>query len=107
VISAHGSLLGFGRSIQGTVLIRRLNKGIRQRAFSDMLLPSTAEEMTRRSPKAELVEFAGVGHLPALLTLDQIAPITAFLSNPRTGWSLNQYAVPARQRTPSKEAAGC
>ena len=44
------SLLGFGRSIQGTVLIRRLNKGIRQRAFSDMLLPSTAEEMIRRSP---------------------------------------------------------
>jgi pimeloyl-ACP methyl ester carboxylesterase len=51
-------------------------------ASSDMLPASTALAMTRRGPKAELVEFAGVGHLPALLTSDQIAPIAAFLEQP-------------------------
>ena len=29
--------------------------------------------MTRRGPGAKLIEFEGIGHLPALMTEDQIA----------------------------------
>lgn len=46
---------------------------------SDLLSRATAEAMTRRGPRAQLVEFADVGHAPALLTPDQIAPVVAFL----------------------------
>ena len=46
---------------------------------SDILLPETAEEMTRRGPKARMVEFAHTGHAPALMTEDQIAAVRGFL----------------------------
>ena len=48
-------------------------------ATSDLLLRETAEEMTRRGPKAALVEFPGVGHAPALMADDQIAAVCDFL----------------------------
>jgi pimeloyl-ACP methyl ester carboxylesterase len=48
-------------------------------AVSDILLRNTAEEMTGRGPKAKLVEFAGIGHAPALLAEDQIAAVRDFL----------------------------
>jgi pimeloyl-ACP methyl ester carboxylesterase len=48
-------------------------------ADSDMLPAYTAREMTRRGPGAELIEFDGIGHLPALMTEDQIQPIARFL----------------------------
>ncbi len=48
-------------------------------AESDLLLPDTAQEMTRRGPRAELVEFAGVGHAPALMAEDQIAVVRRWL----------------------------
>ncbi|MBM3560550.1 MAG: alpha/beta hydrolase [Alphaproteobacteria bacterium] len=48
-------------------------------AESDLLLPKTAAEMTRRGPRAELVEFAAVGHAPVLLDGDQIRPVIEFL----------------------------
>ena len=51
-------------------------------ALSDMLPRSTAEEMTRRGPKAELIEFPDVGHLPPLMTPGQIEPIARFLRTP-------------------------
>jgi pimeloyl-ACP methyl ester carboxylesterase len=35
--------------------------------------------MTRRGPKARLVEFPGIGHAPALMAADQIAVIRDFL----------------------------
>src|SRR3546814_16569589 len=38
---------------------------------SDVLTRETAEEMTRRGPKAELVEFAGCGHAPSLMSEEQ------------------------------------
>jgi pimeloyl-ACP methyl ester carboxylesterase len=38
--------------------------------------------MTRRGPGARLATFAGVGHAPALMAPDQIAPIRDFLSAP-------------------------
>jgi pimeloyl-ACP methyl ester carboxylesterase len=47
-------------------------------AVSDLLPREVAEEMTRRGPKATLVEFAGVGHAPWLASEDQIAPLRAF-----------------------------
>jgi pimeloyl-ACP methyl ester carboxylesterase len=51
-------------------------------ALSDMLPASTAEEMTRREPNALLIEVSDVGHLPALMSQDQIEPIARFLRAP-------------------------
>jgi pimeloyl-ACP methyl ester carboxylesterase len=48
-------------------------------AESDLLLSDTALEMTQRGPKPQLVEFAGVGHAPALMADDQIAVVREFL----------------------------
>ncbi len=52
-------------------------------ADSDLLPKSTALEMTRRGPKADLIEIAGVGHAPALMDQDQIAQVTAWLGRDR------------------------
>lgn len=48
-------------------------------AQSDLLSAATAREMASRGPKAGLVEFAGVGHAPTLLTAEQCTPVIAFL----------------------------
>jgi pimeloyl-ACP methyl ester carboxylesterase len=48
-------------------------------AQSDILRRSDAEAMTQRGPRARLVEFAGIGHAPALLAEDQIAVVRDFL----------------------------
>ena len=48
-------------------------------AESDVLPRAVAEEMTRRGPKAELVELAGIGHAPMLLDPDQVAVVRSFL----------------------------
>ncbi|RPJ44958.1 MAG: alpha/beta hydrolase [Betaproteobacteria bacterium] len=48
-------------------------------AESDLLLHDTALEMTQRGPRPRLIEFAGVGHAPALMADDQIAAIRDFL----------------------------
>ena len=48
-------------------------------AESDLLTPETAEAMTRRGPRARLVQFAGVGHAPTLVAPDQVAAVRAFL----------------------------
>jgi pimeloyl-ACP methyl ester carboxylesterase len=48
-------------------------------AQSDLLSRATAEEMTRRGPHPQLVEFAGVGHAPTFVQPDQIAAARAFL----------------------------
>ncbi|KZD08195.1 alpha/beta fold hydrolase [Oceanibaculum pacificum] len=48
-------------------------------AQSDVLLPETAEEMTRRGPKAELVEIPGCGHAPALMNDEQTAIVRDWL----------------------------
>ena len=50
---------------------------------SDLLPIGTALEMTRRGPKAELIEIAGCGHAPALLDDEQIALVSDWLR--RTG----------------------
>jgi pimeloyl-ACP methyl ester carboxylesterase len=46
---------------------------------SDLLDAATAEEMTRRGPKARLVSFPGVGHAPTLIAPDQVAVVEDFL----------------------------
>jgi pimeloyl-ACP methyl ester carboxylesterase len=48
-------------------------------AQSDLLSAATAAEMCTRGPQADLVEFAGVGHAPMLLSPEQCAPVLSFL----------------------------
>jgi pimeloyl-ACP methyl ester carboxylesterase len=49
-------------------------------AQSDLLTRETAEAMTRRGPKAKLVELPGIGHAPTLLHEDQMAIVRDFLA---------------------------
>ena len=46
---------------------------------SDLVSRATAQEMTRRGPKAKVVEIRNVGHAPTLLHQDQIAVVRDFL----------------------------
>jgi pimeloyl-ACP methyl ester carboxylesterase len=48
-------------------------------AESDLLTPDVAREMTRRGPKAHLVELPGIGHAPTFMHADQIAIAKDFL----------------------------
>lgn len=48
-------------------------------ADSDLLTRDTAQAMTQRGPRAELHEFAGVGHAPTLVQPDQVAVVREFL----------------------------
>lgn len=46
---------------------------------SDLLSGETADEMTRRGPRAHRVEVPGVGHAPTFIPDDQIAIVERFL----------------------------
>src|SRR3954469_16344044 len=48
-------------------------------AQSDLLTRATAAEMTQRGPKAQLVEFEGVGHAPTLVSSPQVEAVASFL----------------------------
>ena len=48
-------------------------------AQSDLLSAATAAEMGTRGPKPAVIEFAGVGHAPMLLSSEQIEPVLTFL----------------------------
>jgi pimeloyl-ACP methyl ester carboxylesterase len=48
-------------------------------ADSDLLSRATAQEMTRRGPQPQLVEFQGVGHAPTLVADMQVEAVAAFL----------------------------
>ena len=48
-------------------------------AQSDLLSEVTAQQMTQRGPKAQLVEFAGVGHAPTLIASDQVDTVANFV----------------------------
>jgi pimeloyl-ACP methyl ester carboxylesterase len=52
-------------------------------AASELLLPRTADEMTRRGPRAERVEIPACGHAPALMDADQIRIVTDWLGPAR------------------------
>lgn len=47
---------------------------------SDILSAETAAEMTRRGPKAHVVEIPATGHAPSLMNDEQIALVERFLS---------------------------
>ena len=47
---------------------------------SDLLLADTAEQMTTSGPGAELAVLAGMGHAPTLMSEDQIALVSDWLS---------------------------
>lgn len=49
-------------------------------ALSDLLLRPTALEMARRGPRADVLEFQGVGHVPVLMDADQVEPVLGFLA---------------------------
>ena len=51
-------------------------------AESDLLSPQTAQSMTERGPRAQLREFAGVGHAPTLVAPDQRRTVREFLLGP-------------------------
>jgi pimeloyl-ACP methyl ester carboxylesterase len=48
-------------------------------AESDLFAKETALEMTRRGPRASLVEFTGVGHAPTFITDNQVEAVALFL----------------------------
>jgi pimeloyl-ACP methyl ester carboxylesterase len=49
--------------------------------LSDLLSRETAAEMTRRGPRAQVVEIPGVGHAPMFMQDEQIALVREFLLN--------------------------
>ena len=55
--------------------------------LSELLLPETAREMTRRGPRSELTEIAGCGHAPWLMSPDQIALVVDWLGGQAAGES--------------------
>jgi pimeloyl-ACP methyl ester carboxylesterase len=48
-------------------------------AESDLLARATADAMAQRGPRAQVREFAGVGHAPTLVHADQVAVVREFL----------------------------
>lgn len=48
-------------------------------ALSDVLLEETATRMMNENPHAELVEFPGIGHVPPLMSQDQIDIVRSWL----------------------------
>jgi pimeloyl-ACP methyl ester carboxylesterase len=48
---------------------------------SDLLLAETAEQMTTTGPRAQLAVLAGMGHAPTLMSEDQIALLSRWLSD--------------------------
>jgi pimeloyl-ACP methyl ester carboxylesterase len=51
-------------------------------AQSDLLSAATAAAMTQRGPRAQLVEFEGVGHAPMLVQPEQVDAVRTFLLSP-------------------------
>jgi pimeloyl-ACP methyl ester carboxylesterase len=49
-------------------------------AQSDLLLPETAETMSRRNPRCRVVTVEGCGHAPALNVPEQIGVVAEFLA---------------------------
>ncbi len=72
-------------SEQGEATLWQLYDGIQAEtlllrgANSDLLSPATALAMTQRGPRAQLVEFPGVGHAPTLVAADQVQAVCDFL----------------------------
>ncbi|MGO9172533.1 MAG: alpha/beta fold hydrolase [Rhodomicrobium sp.] len=74
-----GSEFLFGVDLWPTYDAIRCPTLVLRGAESNLLPRKTAEEMKRRGPKAEVVEFAGIGHAPWLMAEDQIKAVRDFL----------------------------
>lgn len=48
---------------------------------SDLISHATLEAMAQRGPKAQILEFPGIGHAPTLMSEAQIAPIRDFFAS--------------------------
>lgn len=72
-------------AVQGQAALWQLYDNIRARtlitrgALSDLLAHETAQEMTRRGPRAQLIEFEGVGHAPTFVNDNQVEVVASFL----------------------------
>ena len=70
---------------QGDAMLWKLYDAVQARtlllrgAQSDLLTRETAQAMALRGPRAELVEFEGVGHAPTLVADDQVQVVERFL----------------------------
>ena len=71
-LQGEGQLWQLYDSISASTLLLR-------GATSDLLSPATAQAMTQRGPRAQLLEFAGVGHAPTLIASDQVEAVVSFL----------------------------
>jgi pimeloyl-ACP methyl ester carboxylesterase len=80
-----GISLPFAKALKNDIVLWAAYDAVRcptlllRGADSDLLLRDTALEMTKRGPKPKLIEFAGVGHAPALMADDQITAVRDFL----------------------------
>jgi pimeloyl-ACP methyl ester carboxylesterase len=69
----------------GQAALWQLYDGIRAQtlllrgAQSDLLTHATAQEMMRRGPRPQLIEFEGVGHAPTLVAGNQVEAVCSFL----------------------------
>jgi pimeloyl-ACP methyl ester carboxylesterase len=72
-------------SAQGEAALWQLYDAITARTLllrgreSDLITPDTAQRMGARGPRAQCVEFAGVGHAPTLVADGQVAVVADFL----------------------------
>lgn len=72
-------------AVAGQAALWQLYDAIRARTLlvrgsqSDLLSHATALEMTRRGPRARLVEFEGVGHAPTFVAPEQVEAVLSFL----------------------------
>jgi pimeloyl-ACP methyl ester carboxylesterase len=62
---------------------------------SDLLTRETAQQMSRRGPRAEVVEIAGVGHAPTLIHRAQIRVVADFLLGREAGTATSGSPVRA------------
>ena len=73
--AAEALLWGLYDQIRAQVLLLRGQD-------SDLLTEATAHAMTTRGPRAQLVQWPGVGHAPTLTAPDQIETLATFLLAP-------------------------
>jgi pimeloyl-ACP methyl ester carboxylesterase len=79
IAKAFRASLSYNLNLWGYWDAIRLPPLVLRGADSDLLLPHTAAEMTKRGPGAEVVEIEGCGHAPALMDRDQIEIVTRWL----------------------------
>jgi len=73
--AAEAAIWGLYDQIQAQVLLIRGQE-------SDLLTPGTAQAMTERGPRAQLLQWPGIGHAPTLTTPEQIDALARFLLDP-------------------------